>query len=451
MTLLPWTSLALVLALAPVPAAPGTRAPTRGSAAAVAPRARPAARAGAAATPDPSAPHRELLPGGLELVVLPIRHARTASLRLVVRAGSALDPPGKDGLAHVLEHLVLQGRGADGLDAVQAAAASGAYLNAFTQRDATTYVLDAPAETFPSLAARLLRGVTSPRLDLVDVARELDVVGREDEYQGEGSAAIGLVEDALFRSRSFEATVIGASGSRERIAREDLLRFFRANYTTASSTLVVSGAVTVEDARALAADAILFPPATRDEWPRPPVIEPALPVDERIRAPFLAAVHGYRIEASDRTTCPAAAALIEHRLVAALTAREPLVRSVQAACFTLRGVDFLLAFAYAPTLEASDLPDQMHRAFRSLGQPPTLDERRRMEQRLSRQADWRRDDPAALATFVSNAAEIPRAAGATPLPAAGPVALPVDALRALARRCFVPERRVLIFLSPFEG
>jgi predicted Zn-dependent peptidase len=428
-------TLALALALA----APG---PVRRA-------APPASPATAAAAP---AAHRELLPGGLELVVLPVRLARTGSLRVVVRTGSAQDPPGKEGLAHVVEHALMQQRGGDGLDLLEAAALGGASANAFTRRDATTYALDAPAETFPALAERLLLQLTSPRFEGVDVARELAVIAREQDYGGDRVTPASLVEDALFRSVSLEGTVIGAPGSRERIAREDLIRFYERGYSTAAITVVLSGAVDAPAARALLSRAALLPPATADEGPLPEQLEPRLPVDERIRAPFLAAILGYRVDPGDRDACPAAAELIQARLLLALTVREPLVRAVEVGCFELRGAPFILAIAHARTIEAADLPEQLGRAFRGAAAiPPSAAERRQLELRRSRRADALRDDPLALAEAVADAASSgPRDRAGTRLPGpAGP--LPAEAIRELARRTFVPERRVLVFLSPFQN
>jgi hypothetical protein len=395
---------------------------------------------------------REIRPDGMELLVLPVPSARTASLRYVIRVGSACDPAGKEGLAHLLEHLVLKARGPDGLDVVEAAHAAGAYLNAFTSRDATTFVLDAPLQVFPALAERVVRAITSPALHGVNVERELAVIAREDEYHGERSGALTLVNDAVFRVSAIEGTTLGSVGSRERISREDLIAFFQARYLTTATTVVVAGGVGVPEVRALLDGAVLLPPSLETERPRAVVLDPQLPVNERIRAPFLAVVFGYALEAGDHHACGSLAALVEHRLVVELTADQPVLRSVNVGCVTLRGANFVLAMGHTPTIEATDLPDTIRRVFqRTARQLPTTLERRLLEQRLSRIADRVRADPAALANEVADRAERPRENGLTPLPEEGTRPFPAEVVRALAQRAFVPERRVLILLSPFEG
>ena len=70
--------------------------------------------------------------------------------------------------------------------------------------------------------------------------------------------------------------------------------------------------------------------------------------------------------------------------------------------------------------------------------------------RMARRADARREDPAALAEAVAAASIVPREGTWAPL-AEPPPRLPAEAIRSLARRAFLPERRVLVFLSPFQG
>lgn len=217
-------------------------------------------------------------------------------------------------------------------------------------------------------------------------------------------------------------------------------------------TIVIAGAVTAADAGALVERAWLLPPPLESERPPPGrTVEPELPVDERIRAPFLAAVYGYRIDARDRDLCRPLAELLEHRFLVAM-ARRPLVRTVEVECVTLRGVDLVLAYTYARTIDASDLPKVMEDVFgQVVKRPPDAAERRDVEVRMSRVDDAVQSDPASLAGEVARAAARPREAGPTPLPERSARPIPVERIRAVARRSFLPERRVVVFLSPFEG
>jgi zinc protease len=78
----------------------------------------------------------------------------TAGVVLLVKAGSADDPKGKEGLAHLVEHLVLAApRGRErtlqnGLDAI------GATWNASTHWDRTTFFAFPPAHGFAQNTTR---------------------------------------------------------------------------------------------------------------------------------------------------------------------------------------------------------------------------------------------------------------------------------------------------------
>jgi zinc protease len=393
--------------------------------------------------------HQEVLPGGLELVVAPVDGAPTASLRIVLRAGSSHDPAGKGGMAHLVEHLLVRvGTGAT-WQFVADARAAGATLNAFTSRDTTRFVLDAPATRFPELAERYLRAVTSPRLDRADVDRELEVVRHEQSDVGDSGGLAGLLEGAIYPGGT-GGTTLGSGATRDRITRADVITFFQATYASSAMTVVMTGAVRPESARALVDRAFLLPPSLPGEAPAPQAGTPALPATQKLRAPFLATVVGYEVAAADREGCEVLAALLELRLVVALTLDDQVVRVVTAGCQDVRGHAFLLALAYAPTAEAADLSEPLQTAFTDVGRrAPAAWEKQVVELRLERRHRRRAFSPADTADELAGEAARARTGDRTVLPAP---ALKVDGgLRELARRTFVPDRRVLLHLSPFEG
>jgi predicted Zn-dependent peptidase len=402
---------------------------------------------GAAPGPPPAPPVvREVLPGGLELLVVTIPGADTASLRLVIRAGSVHDPPDRAGLAHLLEHRLAQGEDGRLLEACRA---EGAELNAFTSRDATRYHLDAPAAAFAGLAVRFLRGITTLLLDDPRLERELAVVSTEEAYSSRGPSAHALLEAALFRGRSREPSTIGRDASRMRITRAELLAFYRRAYVLGNMTLVVTGPLDQEAARALASRAFA---ATPPGAPLEPVqVEPTLPATVRRRAAYLASTVGYPLRADDRAACEPLAELLERRLDVALRLQEPLVREVAVRCLELRGTPFILATAYGPSIEATDLPARMERLFQGVAERQLpAPERRLLEQRLAGLAAIRARDPQARAEELGVAAGRPRRGGPTPLPQPPSRAPAVPNLQPVAARAFRPERRVLLLHSPFE-
>jgi len=394
-------------------------------------------------------PTRLSLPGGLQVLVYPVPGASRVALRYLVRAGSALDPPGKEGLAHLLEHMVIRASAGE-VSLTLAADAAGARLNAFTSRSWTVFELDAPAAAFGPLASRYLRAITSPNLVGGDLAAELGVVQGEQGERASGRTIVSHVEDALFRVHGPEGTILGDRSSRYQIRLADLVGAYGRAFATSGTTLVLAGAVTPEQARALVEKDFLLPPALPGEAPPSGAQAPLLPATERLWAPFLASTLGYRVEAGDEAACDALAELVQLRLMMRLQLREPLVESVEAGCWSLHGTLFLVAFAASPTLQAGDLPAEMERTFREVAaRPPTPAERATLERRRARRSDLVAHDPEAMADQVVEA--LARGTGgAGPPPVAAPRDLPLEAMQALARRALVPERRLLVALSPFQ-
>jgi hypothetical protein len=277
-------------------------------------------------------------------------------------------------------------------------------------------------------------------------------VSSEDLYRARGPDVFQLVEEAVFRAQPAEVGPIGKETTRAGIVRADLLQFFQRAYSTRNTTLVLAGAVTVDEARALVDRAVLLPPALPEERLAPLPVSPALPARSTVRAGYLAATVGYPLRPADRDACEPLAELLELRIMTALCLRAPVVREVAVTCNLLRGNPFILATAYGPTIEATDLPARIERFFEdAAARPPDARERRLLQRRRIRRAEQRSLDAVARVDALAREAARPRVDGPTPLVSGEAGPLPGRAMQAAARWAFRPERRVLLFISPFEG
>ncbi|RKH95672.1 insulinase family protein [Corallococcus sp. AB038B] len=167
-----------------------------------------------------------MLLDGTELLLVP----QPASLRVVVRSGASHDPPGKEGLAHLVEHLVFHGsQDLAGPELRARVEAAGSMLNAHTMSNATVYMLDAPASAFVPLARDMLRMVTSPMLPGGKrLERELGIIQTESTYHFKDSLLGSQIEGALFSSMSAaSAHARGDQGLRSPVLRGGALRAHR--------------------------------------------------------------------------------------------------------------------------------------------------------------------------------------------------------------------------------
>ncbi|XXF75440.1 insulinase family protein [Myxococcaceae bacterium GXIMD 01537] len=389
-----------------------------------------------------------------ELIVVPRPGVPLSSFRLVVRTGGKRDPASKAGLAHVLEHMLFQ-RSQDvvGTDFRERVRAVGGSVNAYTSALATTYTLDAPREAFAPLVKDYLKLITSPQFPGGAVLeRELGIIQMENVYHPPRAGLARLVESALFAGADSEASIIGTRESRDRITREDLLEFFNRYYVTSNISVVFTGDVTEAQAREMLAGGYRLPPAEPEERVQPLLQTAAFPIQQSTRAPKLFLVFGYPLEAADRPACRTVADLLRLRLLLAVHVREPLVSSLNVDCLRLRGNELLLAFAYAPSEDASELPAQLAEAFKTLGKsPPTAAERKLLATRGERLAALTNAAGPLLADTVADAAAQPRAGASTNLDfLQAPPALTPAEWKELVRRNFHEEREVRITFTPFE-
>ncbi|WP_394840589.1 insulinase family protein [Pendulispora brunnea] len=194
-------------------------------------------------------PVRQMVyPSGLR--VLAERDARTklVGLFLVVGAGSSSDPPGKEGLAHYIEHLAFRSRpfGKSGLRRLLERAGAGEW-NAYTSLDATVYHEVGPASSLGELlrleGARMLAPVTKLTPETLSV--ELDVVRselREHNETGFMGETLGTLQKAVFpEGHPYARPVIGTHESLTSIKVDDIKAFLDAQYQPDNMTLAIVG------------------------------------------------------------------------------------------------------------------------------------------------------------------------------------------------------------------
>jgi hypothetical protein len=396
--------------------------------------------------------HGERGPDGLVLVVQEIPGSPTVSVRVLFRAGGADDPPGLDGLAHLVEHLVFEGD--DGKVATSfrdTARAAGAILNAHTSSSWTRFELDVPSRAFEQVAPSWLRLVTNPAWDEASIGRARGVLSTEAEYHAE-EGLLELFDQAVFPSPVQDGSLVGSKDSRGRLTEDMARDFFSRHYRPDRTIIVVTGAVTVSQARALVAESFAIPPAP-PEPAGPPRERPNVPLQERLQAGLTLTMLGYHLDQADRRACGDVAALLELRLRLAVQLAGPRVSEVAVRCPTLRGHGFLLAMAFTSTLDAADLPGQLQAAVRSLAtRPPDANERALVDSRLARLRGRLVADAPALADRLSEiAAESPDGRAAE-LGAVLPQALPpAGRVAELVRRSCTADRRILLSFSPMQN
>jgi len=223
-----------------------------------------------------------LLPNGLRLLVEPVAQVRTVSVGIWFPAGSRDDPPGREGAAHLLEHLVFKGSGRRGARALaEAMDALGGQFNAFTTREHTCFHARTLGAHLTQALELLAELVVAPRLDESDAERERQVVLDELAMIADdpGESADESFGRALWGDHPLGRPEAGTTDSVRALRAAHLAEFHRDHYTAAGGVLAAAGRVDPE--RLLGAAERLF--AGLGAGTPPVARAPAVPRAEALR------------------------------------------------------------------------------------------------------------------------------------------------------------------------
>jgi len=172
------------------------------------------------------------------------------NLAAAVEAGTRDESEGRNGLLHLLEHVLLfRSAGLPGgKDFASGMRRQGIYFNGFTGRDYSLFEMSAPPER-ASVAFRALAGLVfdfDVRDD--DMEREKEVILEEISRLREEPLRFGLELAAarLFQGHPYGRPVHGREEDIARVTRDDLLAFHRAYFSPSRCVLVAVGSLPVE-------------------------------------------------------------------------------------------------------------------------------------------------------------------------------------------------------------
>lgn len=197
------------------------------------------------------------LPNGLTVALVESRRAPVVAQYLYYAAGGGEDPAGRSGVAHFLEHMMFKG---------SPNVASGAFSrrvgreggndNAFTSRDVTAYYQQVEASRLPMIMAMEADRLEAALIPAAEVESERSVVLEERNQRTDSNPRARFQEAfraALWGPQTWPGRpIIGWADEIRAISRDNLTDFHGHFYAPANATLVLAGAVSEAEARALA-------------------------------------------------------------------------------------------------------------------------------------------------------------------------------------------------------
>lgn len=201
-------------------------------------------------------PETFTLGNGMRVVVIPNHRLPVVTHMVWYRVGSADEPPGKSGIAHLLEHMMFKGT-----DAVapgefsKIVARNGGRDNAFTSSDYTGYYQNIAADRLELVMKLEADRMAHMKMD-PDIFRTEHQVVREERRtrtDNEPESLLGeRLDAALWLLHPYKNPVIGWDSELRMLTRDDAVTFYRRWYSPDNAVLVVAGDVTTARVRELA-------------------------------------------------------------------------------------------------------------------------------------------------------------------------------------------------------
>ncbi|GAB6059567.1 M16 family metallopeptidase [Desulfonatronum parangueonense] len=189
------------------------------------------------------------LANGLNVLVHEDDRFPLVAIRLFVRAGSAHELPEQAGISHMLEHMVFKGTSRRGKGrAASEIESAGGELNASTGFDATTYIIDLPAEHWALGLDVLQDMIFNATIDPDELESERQVILSEME-QGDDDPHRRIfksIQGSIWVDSPYARPIIGYSETVRRITREDILDYIRDRYQPANMLLVLCGDIRMD-------------------------------------------------------------------------------------------------------------------------------------------------------------------------------------------------------------
>jgi len=201
---------------------------------------------------------RRRFANGVGLVVAPVHKLPLVSVIVLVDAGAASDPDGREGLAQITAKGLAEGTSAtDGATLADRVERLGTSLDTHADWDTALLRVTVSRERMAEATALLGEVLLAPAFP----ERELERLKgeRQAEILAQRAEPRGLADEMFDRfayaeSARYARPEGGSAESVAAIGRDDVVRFYRTRYRPEHTTLVVAGDVTVDDAERLIGD-----------------------------------------------------------------------------------------------------------------------------------------------------------------------------------------------------
>ncbi len=199
---------------------------------------------------------RTLLKNGLRVLTIPMSSLESATVLVLVGAGSRYETKVNSGISHFLEHMAFKGteRRPSALEISSIIDGMGGDFNAFTSKEYTGYFIKSARGRVETSMDVLSDMLMHSKLDPAEIQKEKGVIIEEiNLYEDMPARKIGdIYENLLYGDTPMGWDISGDKEIIRKIEREDFVNYMGSLYSADNITVVVAGGVKNGEAVALA-------------------------------------------------------------------------------------------------------------------------------------------------------------------------------------------------------
>jgi predicted Zn-dependent peptidase len=199
---------------------------------------------------------KRVLDNGLRVITVPMPSFESATVMVMVGAGSRYENENNNGISHFLEHMAFKGtnKRPSAMDIASLIDGIGGEFNAFTSKEVTGYFVKAAknhAELCMDVLADMLQ---NSKLDELEIEKERGVILEEiNLYEDTPARKIGDVyESLLYGDTPMGWDIAGRKDVIRKITRADFVDYMGSLYSAKNMVVVVAGGVIPDQIEAMA-------------------------------------------------------------------------------------------------------------------------------------------------------------------------------------------------------
>lgn len=190
---------------------------------------------------------KHTLSNGLRVLTIPMPSFESATVLVMVKAGSRYENRKNSGIAHFFEHMAFKGTESrpSSMDIASLIDGIGGEFNAFTGKEYTGYYIKAAKHRVPLMLDVLSDMLLHSKLDREEIEKEKGVILEEmNLYEDMPMRNIGDVyETLLYGNTPLGWDTIGHKDAILSITREDFQKYMDSLYSADNMIVVVAGGV----------------------------------------------------------------------------------------------------------------------------------------------------------------------------------------------------------------